>query len=141
MLIQHMVNGMQVVLGGLLIILMFADVDFGIQLLKTFKNSRYALYMFGGLFLLIIVIKQVLKSKYHLDDPLVVHQPSKILVYVSYAVFAVFIFWKGADMSYKYVIALTGWGLQIVALILSFFYKPNEELSDDDLLDDQMIGE
>ena len=140
LIFQHIVNSVQVILGGLLIILMFADVDFGLNLLQEFKNSRYALYVFGALFLLIIITKQILKSKHKIDDPLVVHRPSKILIYVSYAVFAVFIFARAIDLTYKYMIALFGWGLQIVALVLSFFYKQSEVESNEEILDDQMMG-
>ena len=137
---QHIVNTVQILFGGLLVILMIAKEDFGIELLTKLKNWDYILYLFGVVFFSCIIIKTVLKKKFGIEDPLIKQKAAKILIYISYGIFFLFFIVETDWYGIKPALALLAWLLQIAGLIISFFYKQPGNEQNDEIIDDQMIS-
>jgi hypothetical protein len=137
---QHIVNTVQIIFGGLLVVLMIAKVDFGIEFLTRLKNWDYILYLFGVVFFACIVIKTILKKKFGVEDPLLKMKAAKILIYVSYGVFFLFFIFESDWNGVRPLIAFLAWLLQIIGLIVSFFYKQPGREQNDEIIDDQMMS-
>ena len=139
-LVQHIVNTIQILFGGLLIFMYVGKISI-IENIEIFDNQKYVLLVLAVIFGLCIFAKGRLKKKYNIKDPLVESKAAKWLIYSSYLLFFLFLFVLTVDKNFSRLAGGLAWLTQIIALIISFFYVQETNEGNDEILDDQMMND